>query len=59
MYNCSRCERDFKRYEEYYRVRFTDVALCESCRDEIVNNEFCELIYVNIDTYIADDDGDY
>ena len=59
MYKCSHCERQFDRYEDYYKVVGEDVAFCESCKDDLVNYEFCELLGIDIMVCTADDDGDY
>ena len=59
MYKCSHCDRQFDRYEDYYKVVGEDVAFCESCKDDLVNYEFCELLGIDIMVCTADDDEDY
>ena len=56
MYRCTRCERDFERYEEYYKVKGEDVAFCENCRDDVVNSEFCEILGIDIIVCEADEE---
>lgn len=47
MCRCERCETAFNRYEEYYRIG-DNLYLCDGCKDDIVNSEFCELLGVDI-----------
>lgn len=57
MCSCSKCESSFEVYEEYHKVEGEDVALCENCYSEIVNDEFCDLMnirFINVTAGIDD-----
>ena len=56
MCRCERCEAEFNSYEEFYRIG-DNLYLCDGCKGDIVNLEFCELY--GIDVVPCDFDKEY